>query len=86
LEGKEARLSGERMTTKTGVLWLWLSPSLSAARGGEGHRSHARECDVEERSGVRERVARGRGFYSCGGAWDSGVGGGRDQCEGEGRR
>jgi hypothetical protein len=67
LEGKEAGVSGERMTTKTGLLWIRLSPSLSAARGGEGQRSHAREWDVEERSGVRGRVARGGGFYSDGG-------------------
>jgi hypothetical protein len=65
LEGKEAGVSGERMTTENGLLWLRLSPSLASARE---RRDNA--LAIGERCGGEKwcegRVAWGGGFYSCG--------------------
>jgi hypothetical protein len=60
-------VSGERMDISSVVhRELRLSLSLPLQREGEGGQcSRACEGSGEVRSGVRERVARGRGFYSA---------------------
>jgi hypothetical protein len=68
LERNEVGVSGERADIFLVVhRELRLSLSLALQREGEGgQRSRACEGSGEVRSGVRGRVARGGGFYSCG--------------------
>jgi hypothetical protein len=63
--GKEAGESLERMTTYLGFFGFGSLPRSLQRERGETMLSRSGR-GVEERSGVRGRVARGGGFYSCG--------------------